>query len=120
MASTRNRNTPGNYCLEQRQYQNSETYTLYPNSQYGAAYNTRFAGNGLLPAQIPWNKLSYNAADTESFLFGINSTNLVNPAPCFVPEIAKLESVNIYEKGLVFMPEPLALDKNQRPFPVPN
>ena len=120
MASTRNRNTPGNYCLEQRQYQNSETYTLYPNSQYGAAYNTRFAGNGLLPAQIPWNKLSYNAADTESFLFGINSTNLVNPAPCFVPEIAKLESVNIYEKGAVFMPEPLALDKNQRPFPVPN
>jgi hypothetical protein len=120
MASTRNRNTPGNYCLEQRQYQNSENYTLYPNSQYGAAYNTRFAGNGLLPAQIPWNKLSYNAADTESFLFGINSTNLVNPAPCFVPEIAKLDSVNIYEKGPIFMPEPLALDKDQRPFPVPN
>ena len=56
----------------------------------------------------------------ELYLFGINSTNLVNPAPCFVPEIAKLESVNIYEKGPVFMPEPLALDKNQRPFPVHN
>jgi hypothetical protein len=120
MASTRNRNTPGNYCLEQRQYQNSENYTLYPNSQYGAAYNTRFAGNGLLPAQIPWNKLSYNAADTESFLFGINSTNLVNPAPCFVPEITKLDSVNIYEKGSVLMPEPLVIEKKQRPFPIPN
>ena len=57
MASTRNRNTPGNYCLEERQFQNSSNYTLYPNSQYGAAYNTRLPGNGLLPAQIPWNKL---------------------------------------------------------------
>jgi hypothetical protein len=120
MASTRNRNTPGNYCLEQREYQQSNTYTLYPNSQYGAAYNTRLPGNGLLPAQIPWNKLSYNAADTESFLFGINSTNLVNPAPCFVPEIASLNSANIYEKGPVYIPEHLVIEKNQRPFPVPN
>ena len=120
MASTRNRNTPGNYCLEQRQYQHSSDYTLYPNSQYGAAYNTRLPGNGFLPAQIPWNKLSYNAADTESFLFGINSTNLVKPAPCLVPELAKLNSANIYEKEPVFIPEPLVIEKNQRPFPIPN
>jgi hypothetical protein len=120
MASTRNRNTSGNYSLEQRQYEQSSVYTLYPNSQYGAAYNTRLPGNGLLPAQMPWNKLSYNAADTESFLFGINSTNLVNPAPCFVPEITNLESVNIYEKSKLYMPEPLVIEKNQRPFPVPN
>jgi hypothetical protein len=120
MASTRNRNTPGNYCLEQKQYKNSETYTLYPNSQYGAAYNTRLPGNGLLPAQIPWNKLSYNAADTESFLFGINSTNLVNPAPCFVPEPVKMDSTNIFNKGPIYMPEPLATETNQRPFPVPS
>ena len=120
MASTRNINTPGNYNLEQRQFKQSETYTLYPNSQYGAAYNTRLPGNGLLPAQIPWNKMSYNAPDIESFLLGINSTNLVNPAPCFVPELAKLDSTNIYEKGPIFIPEPLVIEKNQRPFPVPN
>ena len=98
MASTRNRNTPGNYSLEQREYKQFENYTLYPNSQYGAAYNTRLPGNGLLPAQIPGNKLSYNAADTESFLFGINSTNLVNPGPILVHELAQIDSVNIYEK----------------------
>ena len=80
MASTSNKNTPGNYCLEQKEYKQNETYTLYANSQYGAAYNTRLPGNGLMPAQIPWNKLSYNASDTEAFLFGINATNLVNPA----------------------------------------
>ena len=116
MASTRNKNTPINYNLEQRQYQQSNLYTLYPNSQYGAAYNTRVPRNGLLPAQIPWNKWSYNAADTESFLLGINSTNLVNPAPCFVPEITKLDSVNIFDKGAVLMPEPLVMEKNQRPW----
>lgn len=120
MASTRNRNTSGNYCLEQKQYRQFEDYTLYPNSQYGAAYNTRLPGNGLLPGQMPWNKLSYNAPDTESFLFGINSTNLVNPAPCFVPEIVQLSSANIYQKEAIFMPEPLVVEKNQRPFPVPN
>jgi len=120
MASTRNINTLGNYNLEQIEFKQSETYTLYPNSQYGAAYNTRLPGNGLLPAQIPWNKMSYNAPDIESFLLGINSTNLVNPAPCFVPELAKLDSTNIYEKGPVFIPEPLVIEKNQRPFPVPN
>jgi hypothetical protein len=120
MASTRNINTPGNYNLEQREYKQFETYTLYPNSQYGAAYNTRLPGNGLLPAQIPWNKMSYNAPDIESFLLGINSTNLVTPAPCFVPEFAKLDSTNIYEKSAIFIPEPLVIEKNQRPFPVPN
>jgi hypothetical protein len=120
MASTRNINTPGNYNLEQREFKQSEIYTLYSNSQYGAAYNTRLPGNGLMPAQIPWNKLSYNAADTESFLFGINATNLVNPAPCFVPEITKLASTNIYEKGPIFVPEPLVIEKNQRPFHIPN
>lgn len=120
MASTRNRNTPGNYSLEQREYKQFENYTLYTNSQYGAAYNTRLPGNGLLPAQIPWNKLSYNAADTESFLLGINSTNLVNPAPCFKPEIAQLGCANIYESKPTFIPEPLVIEKNQRPFPIPN
>lgn len=119
MASTRNINTPGNYCLEQREFKGSEQYTLYKNSQYGEAYSTKFSGNGLNPGQIPWNKLSYNASDTESFLFGINSTNLVNPAPVFVPEIKSLATANIFEKGPILMPEPLVIEKSQRPLPIP-
>jgi hypothetical protein len=118
MASTRNKNTAGNYNLEQMQYKQSENYKLYPNSQYGAAYNTNLPGNGLLPAQIPWNKLSYNAADIESFLLGINSTNLVNPVPCFVPEFKSLNSANIFKKEATLIPEPLVIEKNQRPYPI--
>lgn len=119
MASTRNKNTFCNYELEQKKYRQFESYTSYPNSQYGAAYNTRLPGNGLLSGQIPWNKLSHNAADTESFLFGINSTNLVTQAPTFVPEIAHLSSINIYEKGPVYLPEPLVIEKGQRPYSLP-
>lgn len=115
MASTRNKNTQGNYSLEQMQIKQTMNYNLYPNSQHGAAYNSRLPGNGLMPAQMPWDKLSYNAADTESFLFGINSTNLVNPAPCFKPELNKLDTAHIYEKPTVFIPEPLVIEKNQRP-----
>jgi hypothetical protein len=120
MASTRSKNTPGNYCLEEKEYQNSRNYTLYPNSQYGAAYDTRLPGTGLLPGQIPGNQMSKNAPDIESFLFGINSTNLVNPAPVFTPELKNLCCANIYKKGPVYIPEPLVIEGNQRPFPVPN
>jgi len=119
MASTRNNNTPGNYCLKQREYNNNQQYTLYKNSQYGEAYTTQFAGNGLNPAQMSWNQLSYNAPDIESFLFGINSTNLVNPQPTFVPKLKQLSSANIYVKPIVYMPEPLTIEKKQRPLPLP-
>lgn len=118
MASTRNKNTPINYKLQQNQFKNSEGYTTYQYSQYGQAYNTRLPGNGLNPAQIPGNQMSYNSTNIESFLFGINSTNLVDPAPVFVPELKQLGTANIFETGPVYMPEPLVIEKNQRPFPI--
>lgn len=119
MASTRNKNTIGNYNLQQRQYKDMERYELYPNSQYGAAYDTKLPGNGINPGQVPWNQLSENAVQIESFLFGINSTNLVQPQPCLVPELKYLETANIFEKSRVIIPEPLAVEKFQRPFPAP-
>jgi hypothetical protein len=120
MASTRNKNTYGNYCLEQKQYSQNAQYTLYANSQYGEAYNTRLAGNGLNPGQMPWNTMSNNAPDIETFLFGINSTNLVNNSPpILVPQLKQLNSANIFEKSVIFIPEPLTIEKNQRPLPIP-
>jgi hypothetical protein len=116
MASTRNKNTPGNYCLEQNEYTQSEKYTLYKNSSRGEAYVTKFAGNGLNPCQIPWNKMSTNAPDIESFLFGINSTNLVEKPKCLTPEINNLQFENLYNNQVVFIPEPLIIEKNQRPY----
>ena len=120
MASTRNINNFGNYKLELRQYRQSENYALYPNSQYGTAYNTKMPGNGVNPGQMPWNQLSSNAADIESFLFGINSTNLVTPAGPLRPELKTLDVANFFEKTPLIMPKSMTVDTNQRPFPVPN
>ena len=118
MASTRNKNTYGNYCLENRQLANSAQYTIYKNSACGEAVNTNLAGNGLNPGQIPWNKLSHNPADIESFLFGINSTNLVNPAPCLTPKLKTLKQINIFNTEQVLMPIPLVVPNKQRPLPM--
>ena len=119
MASTRNKNTPGNYCLDNRQNVNIETWQLYKNGANGYAYDTKLSGNGLNPGQLPWDTLSYNPADIESFLFGINSTNLVNPAPALTPEFKHLQSVDVFKSKPTIMPVPQAIPKYQRPFPAP-
>ena len=117
MASTRNKNTQGNYNLEQRDSTLSASYKLYPNASHGSAYQTQNPGNGLNPGQIPGNKLSHNTADIESFLFGIGSTNLVNPSASHnpKPELVSLSSIHIFDKPNTVMPVPLYLEKNQRP-----
>ncbi len=116
MASTRNKNTPLNYAQEQRRAASTHQYLMYEHSSHGTACDPRLPGNGLLPAQMPWTTLSHNAADTESFLFGIGSTNLVEPKPApFVPEIAPLDSAHMFDSPVVWVPEPLRLAPNQRP-----
>ena len=117
MASTRNKNTQGDYCLFLRQNYGIENWQLYSNGANGTAYDTRLAGNGLNPGQMPWNTLSHNPADIESFLFGINSTNLVNPAGPLTPELKCLQTANIFKTTPVIMPMPQAIPKNQRPLP---
>jgi hypothetical protein len=119
MASTRNKNTPGNYCLDQRQNVQSEQWQLYANGGNGCPYDVKLAGNGLNPGQVCYNTLSYNPCDIESFLFGINSTNLVNPAPALTPKLKCLDTFNIYDKQPIIMPTPLAVPKNERPYPIP-
>lgn len=117
MASTRNKNTPGNYCLDQRQNVGIEDWQLYAHGANGKAFDTKLAGNGLIQGQMPANQLSHNAPDIESFLFGINSTNLVSPASsCFTPQLTNHDSANLVMKKPTLMPIPLTVPKNQRPF----
>lgn len=120
MASTRNKNTYGNYNLEQRQYRDSENYELYKYSQFGYAFDTKLCGNGLLPGQMRGNCFSGDQyISLESFLFGINSTDLTQPKPkIIVPQLKKLESANIYENRPVILPQPLIVNFGERPFPV--
>jgi hypothetical protein len=72
-------------------------------------------GNGLNVARIPRTHMSHNPVDIESSLFGINSTNLVNPAKPTKPSLINLQTTDVYKKEPVFLPEHLVIEKYQRP-----
>ena len=75
MASTQNKNTPNDYCLEQRQFALGGKYTTYEYSQYGHAYNPAMPCVGIIPTNLSRDVYSKNYIDIESSLLGINSTN---------------------------------------------
>jgi len=77
MASTRNKNTPGDYQAQQKSYIQQVDYCT--NKEYALATPTLLAGSGLIQGRLPDTELANNPNDIESFLFGIGSTNLVNP-----------------------------------------
>ena len=118
MASTRNRNTPGDYASEQKSMKDMFDSILYENGSSAQAYQTNFAGNGLLNGRMASCVLSHNACDVESFLYGIGSTNLVNPYQAPTPDIKHIPSLNIMNKLPVIVPNPLVIHPNQRPRPL--
>lgn len=119
MASTRNNNTPGDYCQQQKSYKQSLDYNEYQYSQVGRAYKNALPCMGITPSHMPREAFSQNSIEIESALFGINSTNLVNPQKPVVPQLKQLPGVSYFERLQTFMPEPLVVEKYQRPFPVP-
>lgn len=114
MASTRNRNTQGDYKLEQRTNVGIAAYSAY--ATFGQPVQTHFPGNGLLTGRMASENLSANSCDIESQLFGIGSTNLVSQQTPADAEIKSLQSLNVIDKLQVFIPEPLVVEKNQRPY----
>lgn len=119
MASTRNNNCPGNYCLQQKAYARARDYETFENSQYGRAFDPAIPCIGITPSHMPWNTLSSNPVAIESALFGINSTNLVDPQAPVVPDLKTIKECQFFERMPVIMPRPLVMDAMQRPFPVP-
>jgi hypothetical protein len=118
MASTRNKNTKGDYFLEQRNNCLANMYSTYQHSQYGGAYNTSLPEIGLVPSKMSNSIFSENAIDIESGLFGINSTNLVKEAEKCVPNWkSPIPTKAYFERIQMIMPTPLVVVKNQRHCP---
>jgi len=135
MASSRNKNTFGNYNAEQLDYRRTYQHTTYVNGPNGVPVKTYLPGNGLIGAKCPLTELSHNARDiemylrggmtanelnnssrdVESFLYGIGATNLVNPRESMTIRLKKLQSLNLYDTPEVIMPDPLVVEANQRP-----
>lgn len=111
MASTRNKNTNSNYCLEQRM--NTSQYD-YKNL-YGQAYTNHLPTIGFNPSHLPRDVLAHNPIDIESQLFGINSTNLVTPQQPIKPELITLPEQSFFKRADIIMPQPFYSDKTQRP-----
>ena len=116
MASTRNKNTPGNYCMEQWSLDKSSAFVTYKDSV--VPVQSMYAGDGLLPGRIGNPVLAKNPEDIESFLFGIGSTNLVSPKSALQPELNDLPSLNIIDRIPLILPEVLVVERNQRQYPM--
>ena len=116
MASTRNRNTPGDYCMEQWSYGKGSAYKTYKPSV--VASNALLAGDGLNGGRLGNMELSTNACDIESSLFGIGSTNLVTPKPAVIPHYKNLNSLSIIDRVPLIMPDNLIVQNDQRQYPM--
>jgi hypothetical protein len=113
MASTRNKNTTGDYCLEKARFMKREKYHLYKTKR--TAYNNNLPCVGINVGYMPNNVLSWNSTQIESNLFGIGSTNLVKPKDSVHPRLKELEEIAFFERMNTYIPEPLAMEANQRP-----
>ena len=115
MAATRDINSKGNYCLEQRALENVRNNLAFYNAPNGHAYNTALP-TSYLSGYMPPDNFSHNPTDIESELFGVGSTNLVTTKPPVYPELKTLDTVSFFERQRVIMPNNVYPDNNQRPF----
>ena len=113
MASTRNINNPNDYAMRQRLYSGAADYLSY--EAFHVAEHPALPAL-YAPSFLPRDVLCSNSIDVESQLFGINSTNLVNPAAHVSPNTNKLPVISFFERQLCYMPANLVVDSNQRPF----
>ena len=116
MASTRNINSAEDYQQAQSELEARRLRDSYRGST--VCKDTYLPGNGLLAGRVGHSELSQNGVDIEGFLFGIGSTNLVEPmAPC-VPQMRDLKSLSIFETRKTILPAPLVVQPFQRPRPL--
>ena len=95
MASTRDKNAPGNYKLEQAGNKFRSNYRV---NEFGRPVVSYHPGAGLLPAKTSRTELANNSCDIESMLFGIGSNDLVNTRPTIQPALKPMKSLDMYDR----------------------
>lgn len=116
MSSTRLKNNPSEYILEQSmnkgiRYNRTQLYRT-------TASTTVIPNAGIYPSHMPKHVLANNATDIESDLYGIHSTDLVNPRTPCTPDIkiSSFQNKAYFHRDLeVLMPKDLIVEKDQRP-----
>jgi hypothetical protein len=105
MSSTRNKNNRGNFELE---FNGNKSY-FHKVVDGSRIYKTSYLpGEGLLGGSYPSNIMANNQVDIETSLFGINSTNLVDPKENTINlnDFKLLKSLNVCNKQHLVMPKP--------------
>ena len=111
------KNSPGEYCLEQKAFCNQQQYLHYKNSRVPQVNKLPGLGinAGNMSAGYYDNVLSNNTANIESNLFGIKQIDLTKKHTKFIPCLNKLDCLEFFKTPRVFVPEPLVIQKGQRP-----
>ena len=111
------KNSPGQYKLEQNSFKQRSNYLTYKYSQI--PLNSKLPGLGINPGNMRGgyynNILSNNASNIESHLYGIKQIDLTQPQTNFKPSLNSLREQKLFDKPATFIPEPLVVEKNQRP-----
>lgn len=123
MASTRNRNLPGDYALEKRKYEQSFQRMSFEHSPYFAhAQQSYLPGYGIAGARMPARVIRHDFSDVESELFGIGANDMENAR--LFPLVQMNQPVRFDHLDIVpkpqnaanpIMPVAFAGQENQRP-----
>jgi hypothetical protein len=115
MASTRNKNTAGDYRMEQQINRHLTQYNVYKNSAQGTPWETHIPDVGWMPSNVSRETFATNAVDVESMLRGTGESNLVEPKGETVVQKVEVGYKSFFERPVVATPEPLVLERFQRP-----
>ncbi|OUU30815.1 MAG: hypothetical protein CBB97_00765 [Candidatus Endolissoclinum sp. TMED37] len=117
MASTQLKNSKGMFKLQQNLNNEHLNYNKYKHQSI--PINSHFPNLGInqgnMKAGFHNNILSNNPCDIESSLFGISSTNLVQPSFNPTPSLNTLNDKSFFDLPNAFLPNPLIIENNQRP-----
>tara|TARA_B100001093_G_scaffold511726_1_gene580209 strand:- start:4891 stop:5265 length:375 start_codon:yes stop_codon:yes gene_type:complete len=113
------KNSPGQYNLEQKAFNEQINYRGYKYSQ--VPLRNAMPGLGINVGNMRGgyfnNVLSNNASNIESHLYGIKQIDLTKPQTKFVAKLNNLPEQKFFKtpRDKVLVPEPLVVQKNQRP-----
>lgn len=117
MASTSLKNSPAQYCNDQKREHHQLNYLVYKGKKIpDKTFLPDFGINaGNMAGAYTHGILSQNTPDLESFLFGIGTTNLVKKYKAPPMNIRTMDTLKFFEKTKAEMPVPLVIENRQRP-----
>ena len=116
MASTRNRNSDGEYKNWQAAQSTFSVRETHVTADMYSKNRAFLPGNSLIHGKVPGVCLAHNSVDIESSLRGIRANDMVNGAPNVTPNVKKQQFMDVASRTRIplITPAPLTYEPNQR------